>query len=421
MEYSNQQLTIKPFQFNMSVDNDENPGETKETDFSLNLSVVNDMYEIGDDVSKNIRNVHQSQNSSQMTDTSYHVDLKNNSDEGCSSDEKIPYCPSKYIEGESVTINVEWCNYIFERGNMNEQFDLGSMYYKGEGVDKNDTEALACFIKAGLQGHAIAQFSAGFMFEFGEGEGVQKDEIKAVEWYTRAADQKFPPAQFSLGVMYQQSRGILKNISKVVELFTEAAQKGHPKAQYNLGLLYYEGEGVERNIDMALYYFKEAANQGYEPARHSLNTLFIREEGQEPKYQHFQPFLKGDHQEHDFERNVRDDVKLASWYEEHYLQRSLHSSVNKESCFQLPRKLQLRWNSFIQSFYDIHNCWFNKQQQLNNKWDVMFFQLSNDECNTLTNYIKTGLNQMPRSGYKLKCFVEHKLHLRNDNSRCVIS
>lgn len=72
-----------------------------------------------------------------------------------------------------------------EAGDPNAQYDLGVMYYSGEGVPKDAAEALKWFRKAADQGHAPAQFDLAHMYA--KGEGVPKDEAEAYAWYNLAA------------------------------------------------------------------------------------------------------------------------------------------------------------------------------------------------------------------------------------------
>jgi TPR repeat protein len=57
-----------------------------------------------------------------------------------------------------------------EQGFAEAQYELGGMYYIGEGgVPEDDEEALKWFRKAAEQGHAEAQYKVGFSYhlEFG--------------------------------------------------------------------------------------------------------------------------------------------------------------------------------------------------------------------------------------------------------------
>ena len=54
------------------------------------------------------------------------------------------------------------------------------------------------------QGHAIAQYNLGWMYD--EGEGVPQDNIAAVKWYSKAAKQGHAKAQYNLAQMYYRGR-----------------------------------------------------------------------------------------------------------------------------------------------------------------------------------------------------------------------
>jgi len=74
-----------------------------------------------------------------------------------------------------------------EDGDIEAQYQLGIIYYHGEGLPQNHKAALHWFEQAGLQGDAEAQFNLGLMF--GRGEGTAKDIKKSVEWFKLAAEQ----------------------------------------------------------------------------------------------------------------------------------------------------------------------------------------------------------------------------------------
>ena len=66
--------------------------------------------------------------------------------------------------------------------------------------------------QAADQGDANAQFNLGVMYDFGE--GVPKDDAEAVEWYRLAAEQGYANAQFNLGLMYANGEGVRRTMPK---------------------------------------------------------------------------------------------------------------------------------------------------------------------------------------------------------------
>jgi TPR repeat protein len=74
-----------------------------------------------------------------------------------------------------------------EAGDAKAQCDLGICYNKGEGVDKDEKEAVRWYSKAAEQGNARAQFYLGACYD--NGTGVERDEKAAFELWTKSADQ----------------------------------------------------------------------------------------------------------------------------------------------------------------------------------------------------------------------------------------
>ena len=65
------------------------------------------------------------------------------------------------------------------------QYNLGVMYYEGQGVEQNFKDAAKWFRKAAEQGNAMAQYSLGFMY--GKGDGVLQDDVTAYAWWDISA------------------------------------------------------------------------------------------------------------------------------------------------------------------------------------------------------------------------------------------
>jgi len=74
-----------------------------------------------------------------------------------------------------------------QAGDPESQYQLGIVYYHGEGAAKDLAQALGWFKLAAEQGDAEAQFNLGLMY--GRGEGTAKDINQSVEWFRKAAEQ----------------------------------------------------------------------------------------------------------------------------------------------------------------------------------------------------------------------------------------
>lgn len=94
-------------------------------------------------------------------------------------------------------------------GNMTEpqaQYDLGTMYYRGIGVNKDLQAAYRWFEVAAHQGHPRAQNDLAVMLLKGVGTG-KTSSTKAFSWFLKAAEQGFGEAQFNLGLMLSSGEG----------------------------------------------------------------------------------------------------------------------------------------------------------------------------------------------------------------------
>jgi len=96
-------------------------------------------------------------------------------------------------------------------------------------------------------GDADAQFQLGVMYE--SGQGVLRNDADAIKWYRQAAEQDDAVAQFNLGVMY--ARGGSPNYAEAALWYRLAADHGLAGAQFNLGMMYVEGQGVSQDYVQA--------------------------------------------------------------------------------------------------------------------------------------------------------------------------
>ncbi|MBT3701483.1 MAG: sel1 repeat family protein [Alphaproteobacteria bacterium] len=109
------------------------------------------------------------------------------------------------------------------------------------------------------KGDAKAQNNLGILYR--KGLGVEKNAAEAFKWYKRAANQNFAKAQFNLGLMYKQGNGIKQDLKKALKWYRKSAINGYPRAQYALALRYENGRGVKRHRVNALKWLNLALNK----------------------------------------------------------------------------------------------------------------------------------------------------------------
>ena len=113
-----------------------------------------------------------------------------------------------YERGDYATALREW-RPLANQGHANAQYNLGTMYDKGQGVPQDYAAAVKWYRKAANQGNDAAQSNLGYMYA--KGQGVVQDYVRAHMWFNIAASRgnksvvenrdivakKMPPAQIA--------------------------------------------------------------------------------------------------------------------------------------------------------------------------------------------------------------------------------
>ncbi len=159
-----------------------------------------------------------------------------------------------------------------EAGDAMSQAQYAQMLQSGQGVEKNEAEALKWYQKAAEAGNDYAQANMGVFCQTGSC-GMTKDIAKAAEWYDKAAKQGNAYAQFYLARLYENGNGVEKNVNKAAEFYEKAANGGMPIAQYIYAIMLSQGEGVDRNVNEALKWAEKASAAGEGRATKLVPTL----------------------------------------------------------------------------------------------------------------------------------------------------
>ena len=114
---------------------------------------------------------------------------------------------------------------LAEQGNVKAMYDVGKLYERGRGVDKNMVKAAGWFQKATDGGHAAAQARLGIMYF--EGRGVSKDHKKAINLILAAANKDIASAQFQLASMYELGAAVPKSLPKAISWYKKADHNGY--------------------------------------------------------------------------------------------------------------------------------------------------------------------------------------------------
>ena len=94
-------------------------------------------------------------------------------------------------------------------GQVEAQYDLGVMHYRGDGVPRDFKQAADWFLKAAQQDFAAAQHNLAVMYY--HGQGFPRDYGQAAKWLRKAAEQGKADSQAILGLMYLKGQGLPKD------------------------------------------------------------------------------------------------------------------------------------------------------------------------------------------------------------------
>lgn len=111
------------------------------------------------------------------------------------------------------------------------------------------------------QGDAVAQNELGSRYY--AGRGVERDDAEAARWIRLAAAQGYAPAQHNLGLLHFRNRGVTGSDAEAARWYRAAAAQGYAPAQAGLGYLYIYGAGVGEDHVVA-YMWLELARRGAE-------------------------------------------------------------------------------------------------------------------------------------------------------------
>lgn len=99
-----------------------------------------------------------------------------------------------------------WYKQAADMGLATAAYNLGTLYYNGQGFPQDYGKALHWFEEAAMRNDPYAEFQLGMMY--GNGKGVDADPAAELRWYTKAAEQGLPAAQYNLAVMYHNAESV---------------------------------------------------------------------------------------------------------------------------------------------------------------------------------------------------------------------
>ncbi|KAI8093029.1 uncharacterized protein BX664DRAFT_99253 [Halteromyces radiatus] len=178
------------------------------------------------------------------------------------------------VEEQQIEEGMKWLNEAASTKNTRSLVKLGIMYEYGQGIEKDEAQALLYYKTACEQHDPAAHYLLGLHYRLGT-LGLSQHFIQAGKHFTKSARSGFAPAQRLLGLMYLQ--GLLvegtrsdgqqvneeyirrKNDKAALLWFRRSASQGDVRALGLVGACYQYGRGVTTNHDVALEYYRKAA------------------------------------------------------------------------------------------------------------------------------------------------------------------
>lgn len=187
-----------------------------------------------------------------------------------------------------------------QSGDPTAQLALGRVYEIGNGLARNDKQAMKWYRMSADQGNAAAQDRVGLMFA--SGRGVEKDKQEALRWFRNAAKQQNQKAMFDLGTVYYNGDGVGIDDVAAYAWFLLAQDSGspdaidavnrmkqekgrsEPEAFEKIGDMYQQGDDLPRNSSAAMKWYRKAAENGGPAMQVKLASLLLDSQSSASNY-----------------------------------------------------------------------------------------------------------------------------------------
>ena len=172
----------------------------------------------------------------------------------------------------------EWYIKSAKHGHAQAQYQIGEIYFSGDGVATDYPEAKKWYLSAALQDHGLSQLRLGFLYAESHFKGLSVDYTQAEKWFLKAAEKNAGDARFRLGNFYHNYKNP-SDPAKAVLWLTRAAEGGHRVAMFDLARMFKKGEGVHKDSAQALVWMKKAAELDLLSAQMTLSKMYATGDG----------------------------------------------------------------------------------------------------------------------------------------------
>ena len=168
-----------------------------------------------------------------------------------------------------------WLQRAVDGGSLEGAHRLALAFAQGTGTPRNDARAAELFDKAAEVGHKRAQLNLGTLYF--RGQGVARDLVQARAWLEKAASDGDPYALYALARAMSEGEGpAVADAVRAADLYRRAAGKGHPYAMMRYALALGEGSGVKRDPIAAQQLLVSLNSNGFPEAALALGDMSAR-------------------------------------------------------------------------------------------------------------------------------------------------
>ena len=208
---------------------------------------------------------------------------------------------------------------LFQRSSdMNDVYGTAHLcccYQKGDGVPRDNKNALLLFQRAVDNGGALSLFQRGLRdtdFSLAQGKvkwleliqqaaemsdadamvnlyhhymygpGTEKDRKKAIELILQAADMGNTDAMLKLGECYEKGDSVPQDVEKAIELYEQAAEMGDCRPLFDLSVRYMEGDGIPQDNEKAIDLLQRLVDLNYTKVMIKLGDCYLKGDGVTP-------------------------------------------------------------------------------------------------------------------------------------------
>ena len=187
---------------------------------------------------------------------------------------------SLYLNGKGVDENVElglkYINAAIAAGNKFVKITMAGIYSDSNNKLYNMDKAIELYKDcAENDSDSFSMFRLGSIYF--NGNGVEKNTVLGLQYLDHAAKSGNKYAKITMAGIYSNGDNEFYDMNKAIRLYKDCAENENEPdtfSMYRLGAIYIKGKGVEKNIELGLHYLNNAIDEGNSFAKVTLADFY---------------------------------------------------------------------------------------------------------------------------------------------------